>query len=150
MNVIKEKPYFLFIGLIVILLSFGFYKRMETIDINIHDTYFVTSWMYGMIVISFIYGLLGLIYFTLLKLKFKPINWMTVLHVLISIIGLIALFILPKLMREDLPVDFSAIMENAKFNEKIAYGIGVAILALFGAQILFFINVIYALVKGRN
>lgn len=75
---------------------------------------------------------------------------MTIFHVLISTVGLIALFILPKLMRDDLPMDFVAIMENAKFNEGIGYGIAIAIFVLLGIQFLFFINVIFTLIKGRS
>ncbi|KAF2326174.1 MAG: hypothetical protein REI96_07415 [Flavobacterium nitrogenifigens] len=149
MNYIKKKPYVLFLALIVILLGFGFYKGNEILDINIHDTYFVISWKHLMILISIIYGLLALTYFSILKLNFSLINWMTIFHVLISIIGLLAIFILPRLMRDDLPMDFSVVMENAKFNERIGYGIVVCIFALLGAQILFFINLICTLIKGR-
>lgn len=151
MNYIQSKPYTLFLGLILVLLSFGFYKRKETIDINIHDTYFVISWIDGMILISLIYGLLGLIYLALLKLKFKPINWMTITHVLISIIGLLVIFILSKLIRESIvPGDFIAMLDNIRFNEKIIYGIWFSVFAVIGIQLLFFINVIYALIKGRS
>lgn len=150
MNVIKEKPYFLFIGLIVNLLSFGFYKRMETIDINIHDTYYVMSWIDAMIFISFIYGILALIYFTLLKLKFKLVNWMTISHVLISIIGLFLVFILSKIVRETSPGDLMKLMKDIDFNEKITIGIWITVFAIIGIQTLFFMNAIYALVKGKQ
>ena len=149
MNSIKKRPYLLFLTLIVILLSFGFYKRNETIDINIHDTYFVISWMYALIIISFIYGLLGLIYFTLLKLKFKLINWVTITHVLVSIIGLFAIFILSKLIRESVPGDFTKLIDDIDFNQKIGFGIWFSVFTVIGIQLLFFINVIYALIKGR-
>ncbi|WP_433764551.1 hypothetical protein [Flavobacterium ginsenosidimutans] len=149
MDYIQNKPYFLFSALIVILLCFGFYKGNETIAINIHDTYFVISWKHLMILISIIYGLLALIYFALMKFNFNLINWLTISHVLISIIGLIIIFILPRLIKDSLPIDFSTIMEDTRFNERIGYGIWGSVFALFGAQFLFFINVIYALIKGR-
>ncbi|MBZ4037735.1 hypothetical protein K6T82_23445 [Flavobacterium sp. 17A] len=149
MNYIQNAPHILFLVLIVILLSYGFYRGNEILDINVHDTYFVISWKHLMILISILYGLLALIYFALLKLDFSLINWMTISHVLISIIGLVVLFTLPKFMRESLPVDLSAIMENARFNQRIGYAIATSIFALLGAQLLFLINVIYALIKGR-
>jgi len=150
MNFIKKKPYFLFFGLIVILLSFGFYKGMETIAINIHDTYYVISWKDAMIFISFIYGLLALIYFTLLKLKFRLVNWMTISHVLISIIGLFLIFILSKIVRETSPGDLMKLMNDIDFNEKITIGIWITAFAIIGIQTLFFMNAIYALVKGKE
>ncbi|UPZ15814.1 hypothetical protein [Flavobacterium humidisoli] len=150
MNYIQNKPYFVFLGLIIVLLLYGFYKGDQIVDINIYDTYYIISWKFLMILISVIYGLLALTYFSILKLNFSLINWMTIFHVLISTVGLIALFILPKLMRDDLPMDFSAIMENAKFNEGIGYGIAISIFVLLGIQFLFFINVIFTLIKGRS
>lgn len=149
MNYIKNAPHILFLILIVILLSYGFYRGNEIVDINIHDTYFVISWKHLMLLISTIYGLLALVYFSILKLNFRLINWMTVFHVLISVIGLVAIFALPKLMRDSFPIDLTTIMEDTKYNEQVGYGIVVSIFALLVAQILFFINIIYALVKGR-
>lgn len=150
MNFIKKRPYILFLTLIVILLSFGFYKDKETIDINIRDTYFVISWIDAMILISLIYGFLSLIYFALLKLKFKPVHWMTFTHVLISIVGLFTIFILSKSIREFVPGDIAKMIGDLDFNQKIELGIWFCVFALVGIQLLFFINVIYALVKGRS
>ncbi|MEN2490407.1 hypothetical protein AAYQ05_21565 [Flavobacterium sp. B11] len=147
MNYIQSKPYFVFLGLIVVLLLYGFYKGNQTVSINIHDTYFVISWKHLMILISFIYGILALIYFGLLKLNFGLINWMTVSHILISVIGLFAVLVLPKFIRESIPGDMVGLLEDMSFNQRIEIGIVIFIFALFGAQLLFFINVIYALVK---
>lgn len=150
MNYIQRKPYVLFLVLIVILLSFGFYRGDETLDINIYDTYYIISWKFLMILISSIYGLLTLIYFSLIKLNFTLINWMTISHVLVSIIGLVVVFALPLLIRENAPEDFTTLLSNMDFNEKIGLGIFIFIFALFGIQLLFFANVIFALIKGRS
>jgi len=52
-------------------------------------------------------------------------------------------------MKDDFPNDACLILYNTGFNEKIGYGILITILALLGAQILFFINVIYTFVKRK-
>ncbi|MHC0448293.1 hypothetical protein ACWA1F_23000 [Flavobacterium sp. 3-218] len=65
MNYIKGKPYLLFLALAVLLLSFGFYKGDEILDINIQDTYFIISWKHFMILVSlflfFIYGIYSMV-----------------------------------------------------------------------------------------
>ncbi|QLC67730.1 hypothetical protein LPB248_15880 [Flavobacterium sp. LPB0248] len=75
---------------------------------------------------------------------------MTVLHVLVSIIGLFAIFTLPQLMKENFPIDTSFILDNARFNDRIRYGIVISIMILLSVQILFFVNVIYSLARGRS
>lgn len=74
MKYIQAKPYILFLALLAVLLSFGFYRGDEALDINIHDTYFVISWKHLMILISLIFGILALIYFLLVKFKFRLIK----------------------------------------------------------------------------
>ena len=150
MNYIQNKPYFVFLGLIVVLLIYGFYKGNEAISINIHATYFVISWKHLMILISFICGILALGYFGMLKLNFVLINWMTVSHVLISLIGLFAVFALPKFLKEIVPSDMVTLLNDSNFNQRIELGILISICTLLGTQLLFFANVIFALIKGRS
>ncbi|MGE8343735.1 MAG: hypothetical protein ACN6OI_22115 [Flavobacterium sp.] len=150
MNYIQNKPYFVFLGLIVVLLLYGFYKGNETIVLNIHATYFVISWKHLMILVSFFCGILALGYFGMLKLNFVLINWMTVSHVLISLIGLFIVFILPKFFREIVPGDILSVINDSNFNQRIESGILILICVLLGTQLLFFANVIFALIKGRS
>lgn len=150
MNYIKNKPYFVFLGLIVVLLLYGFYKGNEAISVNIHATYFVISWKHLMILVSFFCGILALGYFGMLKLNFVLINWMTVSHVLISLIGLFAVFALPKFLKEIVPSDMVTLLNDSNFNQRIELGILISICTLLGTQLLFFANVIFALIKGRS
>ncbi|MBS7255701.1 hypothetical protein [Flavobacterium branchiicola] len=147
MKYIKSKPYILFLAVIIIVLSFGFYKGREDVVINIYDTYFIISYKHLAILLSVVYGFLALLYFGLSKLNFKLFNWITIFHISVSIIGLFAIFILSKLVRENVPGDMTTFWNNINFNEKIEYGIGLSIILIIGAQILFLINVTYALVK---
>ncbi|WP_125723435.1 hypothetical protein [Flavobacterium ustbae] len=62
MNYIKGKSYLLFLALAVLLLSFGFYKGDEMLDINIHDTYFIISWKHLMILIALLLFFCNVIY----------------------------------------------------------------------------------------
>ncbi|WP_264553655.1 hypothetical protein [Flavobacterium sp. N2038] len=147
MKYIKNKPYILFLAVIIIVLSFGFYKGSEDIDINIHDTYIIISYKHLAILLSLIYGLFALLYFGLSKMKFTLFSWMTIFHVSVSIIGLFVIFGLSKLIRESEPGDMTSFLNNINFNEKIGYGMGFSIVLIIGAQILFLINVTYALIK---
>lgn len=150
MNWIQSSPHILFFVFCIILLSFGFYKGNETLDINVYDIYYIITWKHLMVLISLILGVMAFTYLILLKLDFKLVSWMTVSHVLLSILSLCMIFLLPKLIRESNPKDMEAYVTSLKFNNRIKVGILIAVFSLIGSQFLFFINVIYTFIKGRS
>lgn len=150
MNWIQSSPHILFFVFCIILLSFGFYKGNETLDINVYDIYYIITWKHLMVLMSSILGVLAFTYLILLKLGFKLVSWMTVSHVSLSILSLCLIFLLPKLIRESNPKDMEAYVGGLKFNNRIKVGILIAVLSLIGSQFLFFINVIYTFIKGRS
>ncbi|CAD0005119.1 hypothetical protein FLAT13_02590 [Flavobacterium salmonis] len=147
---IYSKPYFLFLAFITILLIIGFINIKEMLDINIHDTYLVISYLDFALLSSFIYGALGLIYFALIRFNLSLIKWMTIAHVIISIGGYCSIASFFLLIRETAPGDFETLLDDMHFNERINWGIFITSFIIIITQILFFINAIYALIKGRR
>lgn len=145
---ILNKPHFLFLALTLIILTCGFIKPNETFIFNIHDTYFVIKYSNLAIILSLFYGLLSIIYFALIKSSFSLVRWMTILHVVISIIGLI--LILFQLIRDIKSGDFESLIADMNFNNKIIWSIWISFFNIIGIQVLFIINGITAIVKGRG
>jgi hypothetical protein len=149
MTYILNKPYFLFLALIIVFLIVGFLNPKEILDINIHDTYYVISYRDLGIILSFIYSFLAIVYFLLIQFNFPLIKWMTITHVAISIGGLFLIVGFYKLIRETKPGDFESIIKNIDFNAKITIAIFSSVFAAIIVQMLFFVNVIQALIKGK-
>lgn len=150
MKYLLRKPYFLFLFLIAFFLIVGFLNSQKTLDINIHDTYFVISyWHFGMF-FSFVYSFIALIYFVLIKLNFILIKWITVTHVIVSVGGVFLILLFFQLIRETSPVDFESFLSDIDFNTKMTWGIWITFFNILGMQVLFVINVIQALFKGKS
>lgn len=147
---ILNKPHFLFLALTLIILTCSFIKPNETFIFNIHDTYFVIKYSDLAMILSLFYGILFIIYFALIKSSFSLVRWMTILHVVISIIGLILICILFQLIRDIKSGDFESLIADMNFNNKIIWSIWISFFNIIGVQILFIINGITAIVKGRG
>lgn len=86
------KVYHLFWFLTAIVLLIGICKPNETLDINIHDTYFVIAHLHVAIAVSLFFFLNGLGYWLVQKvLKRKPEKYLTLIHAGI-VIGSFAIY----------------------------------------------------------
>lgn len=150
MKYLLRKPYFLFLFLIAFFLIGGFLNAQKTLDINIHDTYFVISYLDFGLILSFIYSFIAVIYFVLIKLNFALIEWITATHVIISIGGIFVIGLFFYLIRETAPGDFESVLDDIDFNAKMTWGIWITFFSILGMQALFVINVIQALLKGKR
>lgn len=150
MEYIQKNPYFIFLTLIVIFLAIGFLNAEETLDINIHDTYFVISYLYFAVLLSVIYTFLAILYFALIKLKFPLIKWLISIHVIVSVGGLVLIWIFSQLKREMAPGDIESYIAGMTFNDKMLLGIFITVLTMVATQVVFVVNVVQALVKGRS
>lgn len=150
MKYLLRKPYFLFLFLIAFFLIGGFLNAQKTLDINIHDTYFVISYWHFAIILSFIYSFIAVIYFVLIKLNFILIKWITFTHVIVSIGGVFLILLFSKLIRQTAPGDFESVLDDIDFNAKMTWGIWITFFIMLGMQAIFIINVIQALFKGKR
>ena len=150
-NILKN-IHWLFWGLALFTLIYGVYVHINladsALDINIHDTMFVISTAYILAFQSGVFFMFGLAYYLIYnKDKFNPLDSLSVLHILLTLIGLSVLFFMPDFQHK-LPVESVIDMqENSrgfKMNEKIKM---YSALGVFIAQLLFLVNLFVALFR---
>jgi len=139
---IMKKPHLIFWISIPVLILNGILNSNKMLDINIQDTYYVFSKTALIIVISSLLAIMGLGYYLTLKSKGKLSKWLNLIHVALTIGGMLTVFILTQLFRE-------SIMEY-KFNNNLTMAIYIMAIITIFAQILYPINLIGALIKTRN
>lgn len=144
MNWISEKPFILFLVLIPIIMIVGFINRKETLDINVHATYYVINNLHLAILISIFMIILAFGYFLSTIYSIPLINWMTISHVLITIFGIFLIYVLFKtqLYFESKKNTIESILKYSKIIKRINLTLfsilGITILS----QFIFLINVI--------
>lgn len=72
----KLNPAFLFLSTAFFSLLIGFWTKKQTMDVNIHDTYYVIGHLYIAVLLCLFTGLTGLIYLGLERIK-RPIKLKT-------------------------------------------------------------------------
>ncbi|OAD46255.1 hypothetical protein LPB303_03500 [Polaribacter atrinae] len=142
MKFLINKPHLIFLLSIPIIILFGILNRNEMLDINVHDTYFVFSQIDLTILISILFGIIGIGYWMMLKANRKLSKWLNLIHITLTFGGILLIWILAQLFRE-------SIMEY-NFNNNLTFGIYlIALIAIFG-QLIYPINIISAIIKKRN
>ena len=141
MKWIAKKPYLLFWFVIPYLLGIAFFHG-GAIDIQLHDTYLViATWHIGVLQ-AVLLAVFGLVYWLLRNRKLMP--WATVIHVLVTVI--LAVWLLgnpiPSARHYFSGPASSGILMMDKF---------ILVMAAWGlAQLLFLVNVVVGLVRGRR
>ena len=77
--------YLLFLGLAAIMFVLStFYRPIDVVDINIHDTYYVTAVRQWLRLLACIFGVEGFIYWVFPKIKRVPNKRLILLHVVLT------------------------------------------------------------------
>jgi len=93
MNLLKNRPYFLFWISIPFVWVIGNLEVGDSaLDINVHDTYFVIANEHLVILISIYFGLVGLVYWIFNKLERRLSKWLNLIHTLITVGGMVIIF----------------------------------------------------------
>ena len=142
MNLISKKPHLIFLFSIPIIILFGILNRNEILDINVHDTYFIFSPIDLTILISILFGIIGIGYWIMLKANRKLSKWLNLIHITLTFGGILLIWILAQLFRE-------SIMEY-NFNNNLTFGIYLIALIAFFGQLIYPINIISGIIKKRN
>ncbi|TDT50688.1 hypothetical protein CLV90_0007 [Maribacter spongiicola] len=147
MKKITQSPHLVFWVLIPVLLLIGYIDSNETIAINIYDTYFVVTMLNLGPLLSIVCGIIGLGYWIIFFLKKKLINWLTILHAIVTIIGFLIILLIPLLSPELNQNDPSLNLEYYFDTQVITT---LSVLVVISIQLLYPINIIAALVKKTN
>ena len=85
MKQIYNKPYIFLWLSVPFILIIGQNGINESFDINVYDTYYEISNWHVAILVSIFFTFLGLLYWSVLKSGFRPISWLTIVHLICTI-----------------------------------------------------------------
>lgn len=134
-----KKNYFLLLYVAVIMLIYGFFMTEETIDVNVHDTYYVVAsshlfWLFALLLCFFF-----TIYFLFDKGKIKLLRTLTAIHVFGTLLSVLGIFFFPySIFLPELSLHYYS---DANFYVAVS-----GLLFLF-VQILFIINIFVTIIK---
>lgn len=144
-RMIITKPYLLFWGIIPVMLLLNVFNGTETIDVNVHDTYFVIEMGFIYYFVSVILGLIGFGYWVTQKANRKLSSWLNAIHIVITFGALIALLIIPYVFNSKSQSDFP--LYDNLHKQNVAITIVVVLMLL--AQVLYVFNLVMALFREK-
>lgn len=135
---IKNKHYYLFLLASILFLILSFMgDKDETLDINVHDTYYIISRQHSFILLCLIFLTTGLFYFVFYFFKIQFVSILSLVHVYGSLFFLgIFFYYLGK-------INSSSIFDSIDYNLR-------TIISLFifaGLQLLFVFNLFISIIK---
>lgn len=136
------KPHLIFLLAIPILLLTGYLSGDTTLDINIHDTYYVIKYMQLTVLVSILFGLIGMIYWIMVNADKRLSKWLSRTHVGLTLSGILIVLILSQFYRPD--------QKELEFNNNLSLVISLTILISIVGQIIIPINMIYKVIKREN
>lgn len=83
---LTEKPHLIFLLAIPFIMFFGVLSGDAVLDINLHDTYFVISYLHLAMLISVLFVIIGIGYWVVQKAKRAPSNKLNCVLVRLTII----------------------------------------------------------------
>lgn len=113
-------------------------NRNEMLNVNMYDTYFVFSITDLTMVVSSLFAIIGFGYWIMLKVNRKLSKWLNLIHIVLTIGGILIIWILAQFFRE-------SIMEY-DFNDNLTLAIYlISSIAIIG-QIIYPINIINGII----
>jgi uncharacterized protein YybS (DUF2232 family) len=138
---LKNKPYLLLLSVSFIMYFFSFiWDKKETLDINIHDTYYIIEFQNGFILLSLSFLTTGLFYLIFDYFKIQLFYFLSRIHIYGSlvIIGLF-FFYLHKINSAE---DFQ-LFDSIDYNFRII----ISLLIFVFLQLIFAFNLITSIIK---
>ena len=138
MKFLIEKPHLIFFLAIPVIILIGvlsgYEATNETLDFNVHDTYYVIAHFHLITIICILFGIIGLGYWIMQKTDkklSKSLNW---IHVGLTFGGTLVVWILTQFYRTEI-IEY-------EFNNNLTLTITLIILLMVLGQIVYLINII--------
>lgn len=147
MKELIQKPHLIFLFAIPIILFFGIVNWSTTVDINIHDTYYVIAYFHLSILISLLFGIIGIGYWRMLKTKRELSKWLNLIHITFTFGGLLLIQLFSFLI-----VELNELSKSDDFVYNIQLEVQIILVAMviILAQIVYPINILRGLIKKKN
>lgn len=140
MNSIINRPYKAIWYSVLFLIGVSIIGWNNTIDIQLHDTYFVIASIHIGVLFSIYLGVIGIIYWLIRKKKL--FDWMTLIHVVITISTFALIIITGLIFQKVIEGDF----ETFRTVNQILF---VVILIALLSQLVFLTNLIFGLIRNK-
>jgi len=119
----------------------------STVDINVGDTYYVTPAIYFVLLIAFIYFMLGVCYWFFYTMNISLNKKLTKVHTVLTVLGLPAYLLLNWYVEYKSNDPLFTIIGNYSIFIKILMGLFLTILI---GQLVFPLNIIISLIKRKK
>ncbi|RZS91900.1 hypothetical protein [Aquimarina brevivitae] len=139
MKKVIKYPYLIFLLPVPLILLFGYWFGNNTLDLNIHDTYYVISYWHIAKMISLFFGILGVLYWIFKVLKINLLQALILIHIYITWIGSVLILLLGLFNH--------SVINEYIFPSGLALGSLILTLVILIAQVFFALNVIISLIK---
>lgn len=148
MDKLGTKPDLIFFLSIPVILLIGIMSGGATLDINVHDTYFVIAHFHIAVLISILFGIIGVGYWIMKKANRKLSKWLNWTHIVLTIGGLIAIFGISYLsLGSDTHSQFPYFDELERKNSILT---SIIFIVIFG-QLMYLINLIIGIfIKNKT
>ena len=140
MDSVINKPYKTIWYSIFFLFGLSIIGWDNTIDIQLHDTYFVIASIHIGVLFSIYLGIIGIIYWLIRKKTL--VDWMTVIHVVITILTFALIIITGLIFQKTIEGDF----ETFRTVNQILF---VVILIALLSQLMFIINLAFGSIRNK-
>lgn len=147
MNLLLTKTYLFFFSIIPLILAFSYYNPKNTFNVNIGDTYFVILNFHLGIILSVFYFILGLLYFILHKKGILLNHWIVYSHSILSIGGLILIWLLVKRINNNPTPNFEELLKSIRINKYLTYICITTLFSMVLVQFIFIIEIILKVIK---
>ena len=149
MKIFLKKIYLVFWSLIPLILLFSYKDPDSTIDINIHDTYLIIGLFQLGILTSIFLGIIGFTYWILDKLNRKRISWLTFVHTLFTIGGILIITLANSIFRE---AEFESSNRSPYFDSLLITNVIVALsfICILMSQLFLIVNCLIGIFRKEN
>ena len=133
------KLHYILWAVAILAIVIGFNTREQTIDFNIHDTYYVIAKIQVYSSITLYFGFVGLVYWLFYHFRKKTFRLLDILYVVFMFLGISGLIVIPLFGMKDVYYTNTAGPSNKS-----------AIIMIILAQLVLIINFIVTLLKRRR
>ena len=146
MTIFNNKPHLIFWLSVPLIILIGILSGTETMDVNIHDTYFVFTKYHLSILISALFGIIGFGYWIMKKANRKLSKWLNWIHIILTFGSLLIMLGIPFISFESKKSEFP-LYDDVSIQNLILTLIFLTI--IFG-QLFYIINIIIGIFRKNK